>query len=146
MGGHTALNVVADDERVDGLILDATHSRLRVPLVNRIRLKGYPFGEIGHLAIWFGTWVRTGIDVYGDDPITAIDDLGDRPVLVIHGGRDDTIPIEDVEELVAEGREAGVDVRVEVCADAGHGRSNRDCPEAYREWVTRFVEEVAVTR
>ena len=145
MGGHTAVNVVADDARVDGLILDVTHSRLRVPLVNRIRLAGYPFGEVGHVAIWLGTWLRTGVNVYGDDPITAIDDLGDRPVLIIHGGRDDTIPTSDVEELVASGRAGGVDVRLEVCATAGHGRSNRVCPEAYGEWLARYVEETAAT-
>lgn len=143
MGGHTAVNVTADDPRVDGLVLDVTHSRLRVPMVNRIRLAGYPFGEVGYLAIWLGTWLRTGVDVFGDEPIDAITELGDRPVLIVHGALDDTIPMSDVEELVAAGRQAGVDIRLEVCEDAGHGRVSRVCPDEYGAWLTDFVDGIA---
>ena len=142
MGGHTAVNVAADDERVDGLILDVTHSRVGVPMVNRIRLENYPFGEIGHLAIWLGTWVRTGVDVFGDDPITAIDDLGDRPVLIVHGGLDDTIPVSDVEELLGAALDAGVDARLQLCPEAGHGGVSAECPTEYARWMDDFMADV----
>lgn len=142
MGGHTAVNVVADDPRVDALILDSMHSRVGVPMVNRIRGAGYPFGEVGYLGIWLGTWLRTGVNVFGDEPITAIDDLGDRPVLIVHGGRDDTIPVDDVERLFDAAIAAGVDARLEICPDAGHGGLHRECAADYGAWMDEFLAEV----
>ena len=145
MGGHAAVNVAADDARVDGLILDSTHSRVRVPMSNRIGLAGYPFGEVGYVAVAFGAWLRTGVNVLADDPITAIDDLGSRPVLLIHPGNDDTIPLSDAEELRDAAVEAGVEARLEVCADSGHGGPSAACPTDYRRWVSDFMDEVLRT-
>jgi release factor glutamine methyltransferase len=42
-------------------------------MTNRIRLDHLPFGEVGFLAIVLGAWIRTGVNVMSDDPITAID-------------------------------------------------------------------------
>lgn len=145
MGGHAAVNVAADDARVDGLILDSTHSRVQVPMANRIDLAGYPFGEVGYLSVALGAWLRTGVNVLADDPITAIDDLGARPVLLIHPGRDDTIPRADAEQLRDAALAAGVDARLEVCADSGHGGPNERCPGDYRRWVEELMSEVVAS-
>jgi uncharacterized protein len=142
MGGHTAVNVAAADPRIDGLILDVTHSRLRVPMVNRIRDAGYPFGEVGYLAIWLGTWMRTGVDVFSEEPIDAIQHLGERPVLLVSGGQDTTIPPSDTEAMRAAAAAAGVDVSVEVCGEAGHGHISRTCPDEYQRWMDAFLEHV----
>lgn len=141
MGGHTAVNVVADDPRVDALILDSTHARVQGPMVARIGNGGYPFGEVGYLAVVLGAWLRTGVDVLGDDPITAIDDLGSRPVLILQGGLDDTIPIADAERLRDTATAAGVSARLEVCEAAGHGGLNEACAEDYQRWVDEFLDE-----
>jgi len=145
MGGHAAVNVASDDARVDGLILDSTHSRVQVPMSNRIGLAGYPFGEVGYVAVAFGAWLRTGVNVLADDPITAIDDLGSRPVLLIHPGNDDTIPLSDAEELRDAAVEGGVHARLEVCADSGHSGPSEACPTDYRRWVSDFMGEVLRT-
>ena len=139
MGGHTAVNVAADDERVDALILDSTHSSLVVPLANRIEADGYPFGQIGAAATVAGTFMRTGVDVTRDDPIDAIDELGTRPVLLLHAGADETIPLADAEQIRDAGLAAGVNVRLEVCADAGHAELIDTCPDDYRRWVDEFL-------
>lgn len=143
MGGHSAVNVAAADPRIDGLILDVTHSRLRVPMVNRIRDAGYPFGEVGYLAIWVGTWMRTGVDVFSNEPIDAIQHLGERPVLLVAGGQDTTIPPSDTDAMRAAAASAGVDVSVEVCAAAGHGHISRTCPDEYQRWMDAYLERVA---
>lgn len=142
MGAHTAINVVADDSRVDAIILDSVHARVQVPMVNRIRSAGYPFGEVGYLAVVAGAWLRTGVNVLADDPITAIDDLGSRPVLILHAGSDDTIPVSDVEELRDTAMSAGVDSRLEVCAEAGHGGFNDVCPAELQRSIDEFLEGV----
>lgn len=142
MGGHAAVNVAADDTRVDALILDSIHARVQTPMANRIRNAGYPLGEVGYLAVVLGARIRTGVDVLADDPITAIDDLGSRPLLLLHGCRDDTIPISEVGALRDAALAAAVDTRVEVCAEAGHGTLNEVCPADYQRWIDEFADEV----
>ena len=85
MGGHTAINVVARDPRVAALILDSTHDRLATAMSARIGNAGYPFGEVGFLTVALGSWIRSGEFVLGSDPIEAIDELGDRSVLLLQG-------------------------------------------------------------
>ncbi len=142
MGGHAAVNVAAQDPRVDGLILDSTHSSLTVPMANRIELDGYPFGQIGAMAAVAGAFIRTGVDVTREDPIDAIDDLGTRPVLLLHAGADDTIPLADAEQMRDAALAAGVDVRLEVCADAGHAEIIDACPADYQRWVDELMARV----
>ena len=139
MGGHAAVNVAADDPRVDALILDSTHSRLTVPMANRIENDGYPFGQAGALVGVFGAWVRTGVNVMSDDPIQAVTELGSRPVLIVHAGADDTIPPSDAEAMRDAAVAAGVDARLEVCASAGHADVIETCPDDYRRWVDELL-------
>jgi uncharacterized protein len=139
MGGHTVANVAADDPRVDALILDSTHSSLTVPMTNRIERDGYPFAPIGTAAGVAGAFIRTGVDVTSDDPIGAIAQLGARPVLVLHAGADDTIPLADAEAMRDAAAAAGVNVRLEVCADAPHAEIIDTCPADYQRWVDEFL-------
>lgn len=142
MGGHTAVNVAASDPRVDALILDSTHSSLLVPMANRIERDGYPFGQIGAAAGVAGAFIRTGVDVTREDPIDTIDDLGARPVLLLHAGADDTIPLTDAELMRDAALAAGVNVRLELCADAAHAEIIDTCPVDYQRWVDEFMASV----
>jgi len=142
MGGHTAINVAADDPRVDAVILDSTHSALTVPMTNRIESKGHPFGAVGSFAGVVGSWIRTGVNVLGDDPVAAIAELGSRPVLLIHASDDDTIPLLDAERMLDAALRAGVRARLEVCPEAGHAGLIEACPDEYRRWVDEFLADV----
>lgn len=140
MGGHTAINLVARDPRVAALILDSTHDRLATAMSARIGNAGYPFGEVGFLAIALGTWIRSGENVLASDPIEAIDQLGDRPVLLLQGGSDRDVPPDSADRLAAAARAAGVDLELHVCAAAGHGRLDGTCPQDYGRWLNDFLE------
>jgi fermentation-respiration switch protein FrsA (DUF1100 family) len=140
MGGQTSVNVVAHDERVDALILESTHDRLSSAMVARIRNAGYPFGEVGHLAIAMGTWVRTGAWVLGADPIDAIVEMGLRPVLLIHGGSDTDAPTPGATRMLDAAEAAGVPVELHLCPGANHGQTNDVCPDDYGTWLNDFLE------
>lgn len=142
MGGQTSVNVVAHDPRVDALILDSTHDRLSSAMTARIRNAGYPFGEVGYLAIALGTWLRTGANVLAADPIEAIDEMGERPVLIIHGGSDRDAPTEGANRMFETARDAGVRVELHLCPGADHGTSNDVCAEDYGAWLNEFLERV----
>jgi pimeloyl-ACP methyl ester carboxylesterase len=140
MGGHTAVNVAADDERVDAIVLDSLHPRLIVPYARRAEAMGYPFGRVVAFAGMVGGMVRTGVNVWSAEPIDAIDDLGDRPVLLVHGTSDSTIPLDKARLLLEAARAAGVAARLETCG-AGHAEPAWRCAGEYRGWLALFLEE-----
>lgn len=140
MGGQTSVNVVARDPRVDALILDSTHDRLASAMTARIRNAGYPFGELGYLSIALGTWLRTGAHVLAADPIDAIDEMGERAVLIIHGGGDRDAPPEGATRMFEAAHDAGVEVELHLCPGAEHGRPNDFCPDDYGTWLNEFLD------
>lgn len=142
MGGHTAVNVVAGDQRVEALILDSTHDRLRTAMVARIGNAGYPFGEVGYLAIALGSWIRSGENVLASDPIDAIVRLGSRPVLLLQGGSDRDVPPASADRMAGAAAAAGVDLELQVCEGAVHGRLDETCPDDYGRWLNGFLERV----
>ena len=138
MGGHTAANVAARDDRVYALILVSTHDTLRRAMVARVDNAGHP-GELTWPFIWIGSWLRTGENVFAQDPIAAVVDLGERPLLVIHGGADRDAPPASAEEFRRAAEAAGVDVTVHICADADHGKVDEVCPADYGRWLNEFL-------
>lgn len=144
MGGHTAVNVAADDERVDALILDVTHPTLRIPMANRLEAKGYPLGGLGAWATVLGAWVRTGVNVVSDDPIDAVTELGDRPVLMIAAESDDTIPVAEIRAMADHASAAGVDARFAVCEGAEHHLVVNTCPDDYARWMHEMLDAIGV--
>ena len=142
MGGHTAVNVAVGDERVEALILDSTHDRLSTAMVARIGNAGYPFGEVGHLAVALGSWIRSGENVLASDPIDAVVRLGSRPVLLLQGGSDRDVPPSSADRIAAVATAAGVDLELQVCEGADHGRLDETCPDDYGRWLNDFLERV----
>jgi len=142
MGGHTAVNVVAEDPRVEALILDSTHDRLSTAMVARIGNAGYPFGEVGYLPIALGSWIRSGENVLASDPIDALIRLGSRPVLLLQGGSDRDVPPSSADRMAAATAAAGVELELRVCEGADHGRLDETCPDDYGRWLNDFLERV----
>jgi len=140
MGGASALSAVVDDPRVDGLVLDSTHDRLRTPVISGMAEAGLPFGEVAFDAIVLGGWLRTGEDITAADPVDLAGLLGDRPLLLLHGERDAVDPMSSAERVAAAARNGGVDAQLHTCRTAGHGEVAGRCPAAYRRWLTEFLD------
>ncbi len=138
MGGATAANVADDDERVDALILDSTHATLVGAFEVRAARAGYPLALPVALAVLFGSLVRTGLDLSAVDPVLAVDDLGHRPLLILHGTRDASTARSSPEELLAAAREAGVESELHLC-DADHAALLISCGDDYSRWVLGFL-------
>lgn len=145
MGGATALLEAAGDPRVAALVIESTHATLANAVQARLERSGYPLAMPGSWAVLLGTLLRTGEDASTADPAQAIASIDERPVLLVYGGADDTIGAEDGETLRAAAEAAGSPVELEVCPDAGHGKSPDVCAEDYRAWVLGFLERVLGT-
>jgi pimeloyl-ACP methyl ester carboxylesterase len=142
MGGATALNEADDDDRIDAVIVESTHATLANATQARLERSGYPLSLPGSWAILLGTLMRTGEDVSSADPVQAMERLDRRPVLIVSGGRDESIGANDADELLAAAEEAGSPAELHVCAASVHAESNKTCPDDYAAWVLGFLERV----
>lgn len=140
MGGATAIDEAAADDRVSAVILDSTHATLANALQARLERSGYPLSLPGAWSILLGGLLRTGEDMSSADPEQAIERYGERPSLIVSAGRDNAIGPDDAEDLLAAARSRGGDVELQVCADAGHAASLTTCSDDYAAWVLDFLE------
>ncbi|MGH2356757.1 MAG: alpha/beta hydrolase, partial [Candidatus Limnocylindria bacterium] len=132
MGGATAANEVEGDPRVDALILESTHATIANATQARLDKAGYPLSLPASWAILLGGLVRTGLDISAADPIQSVASIGDRPLLLISAGADDTLGETDAFDMLAAAEGAAVTVTLEVCDGAGHAASPTVCAEDYR--------------
>lgn len=136
MGGAAAINEARADPRVSAVVLDSTHATLANALQARLEQHGYPLALPGAWSILLGGLLRTGQDMSSADPVQAVERYGDRPLLIIAGGRDDAIGANDAAELLAAAEEGSA--QLQVCEDAPHAQPVQACADDYRDWVLGF--------
>jgi pimeloyl-ACP methyl ester carboxylesterase len=141
MGSATAVNEARADQRVDALVMESTHATLANALEARLELQGYPLALPGAWSILLGGLVRTGQDMSAADPVQAVEGYGERPLLLVADGQDDTIGPTDADDLLAAARSGGALVELQVCEAAGHGQSVRACAGDYPDWVLGFFAD-----
>ncbi len=141
MGGAASLMAARSDSRVDALLVESTHATLANAVGARLERQGYPLSLPGAWAILLGGLVRSGDDMSAADPVQAIEDYGQRPLLIIAGGQDDALGASDADHLLAAARAGGADVELRVCREAGHAASLEECPDEYRDWVLGFFAD-----
>jgi fermentation-respiration switch protein FrsA (DUF1100 family) len=140
MGGVTAIDEAANDDRVSAIIIDSTHATLVSSLETQLAGRGLPLALPGAWSILRGGLLRTGEDLSLADPVQSIGALGDRPVLIVTAGDDDVVNPGDAAELMSAAPEDGVHVELQTCPGAGHGRSVETCSAEYAEWVLAFLQ------
>lgn len=140
MGGVTAIDEAAGDDRVSAVILDSTHATLVGSLQAQLQHEGYPLALPGAWSILLGGLLRTGEDMSVADPIQSIGRIGERPLLIVEAGKDDAVAPGDTADLVKAAKAKGATVELKTCPGAGHGGSVTSCPSDYATWVLRFLE------
>ena len=140
MGGATAIGVAGTDERVSAVIVDSTHATLQSAVQARLDRAGYPLSLPGSWGILMGGLLRTGLDMTSADPDRAITRLGDRPVLLLVGGADESVGDDPGGRLRAAAEKADVPVTLETCPAAGHAELLETCPDDYAAWVLGFLD------
>ncbi len=140
MGGATAIDEAARDERVAAVILDSTHATVVSALQAQLESRGFPLALPGSWSILFGGLLRTGEDLSLADPVQAMARIGERPVLIVAAGKDDAVGPGDAAELMSAGQDEGASVELETCPAAGHGESVKACSGEYAGWVLGFLQ------
>lgn len=118
MGGATTLLTAAREPRITAVVADSAWSDVRHwlrPSVGDVFL--HPRDPFTALSLKLAE-LRTGIDLDDLRPAEVIDRVSPRPILLIHGGRDEIIvPAEAERNLAA----AGEPKRLVLVPGAGHG-------------------------
>jgi fermentation-respiration switch protein FrsA (DUF1100 family) len=77
------------------------------------------------------------------DPVRYVAALGVRPLLVIHGTADrNDVPATSADVIVAEAKDAGVDVELRMCESGTHGELVEACPDDWATWAVSFLDQV----
>lgn len=140
LGAATAILEAADDPRVDAIVIDSMHARLEFAVARRL-LRNNQFVVPGTWAIFTAAEMRTGTDLADADPLDAVAAVGDRPLLITHGGGDSLdVPAQSSQLIERAAREAGVPVEVHICPGARHGKVVEVCPDEWATWVTTFFD------
>jgi len=139
MGGIVAILTAPLCPHVRGVISDGGPARLKTSLAVWAQERGapYPLGVIlARLALTF-TSLRVGANQFRYEPLRWVGQIAPRPILFIHGGRDQYVPPRDFEALVAV---AGPTAEVWRVPEAGHRTVDQLHPEAYRRRIVTFFE------
>jgi pimeloyl-ACP methyl ester carboxylesterase len=140
MGGAAAIDEAATDDRVSAVILDSTHATLVGALQRQLDSRGLPLALPGAWSILLGGLLRTGEDLSLADPLQAIEEMGERPVLIVEAGEDDAVGPDDGADLKRAAPDEGARVELKDCPKAKHGGSVETCSAEYAGWVLGFLE------
>lgn len=100
MGGSTAINATGLMPEIDGLISLSAYSSWDEVFVDNMGI-GEPLASVQRFFVRVYTTIRYGWDNRHVTPRNQIQNLGDRPALLIHSRQDSQVPFANFERLVA---------------------------------------------
>ncbi|MDB5099516.1 MAG: Alpha/beta hydrolase family [Cyanobacteria bacterium RYN_339] len=101
LGGAVAIDAAARSKQVLAVVSDCAFDSAVDAIAPRVTARGYPLAGALTQAILVGTWLRLGAWLPEADPVKAVGEIAPRPLLLIHGSKDDeTLPV-NAERLFA---------------------------------------------
>jgi uncharacterized protein len=138
LGAATVILAAAQDERIRATIAEAAYSDADNVLADSyeryIGLPAFPFAPVTRMV---AEW-RAGLRMKDAQPIDYIGAISPRPVLLIHGLADESIPPDHTERLYGAAAEPKT---LWLVPDAGHGDVQSTAGEAYDTLVLTFFDQ-----
>lgn len=135
MGAASAIGAAAEDPAIGALVADCSYAEIE-PLIRRHWRTASGLPDIFLPSTLFMGRFVLGIDLTTARPVTEIDDIAPRPVLIIHGDADAFTPVENGRALAA----AAPGAEYWEVPGAGHARSYDIDPQRYVDRVAGFFE------
>mgnify|MGYP000252023977 CR=1 FL=1 len=136
MGGATAILAMAEIPQARVLIVDGAYGAFSDVVADGIRnvssLPRFPFGDL--IIQWTG--LQSGENLYAVRPIDVIADIAPRPIFIMHGMADSTIPVSHAERLYGAAGEPKV---LYLVPGGGHGGLMQCNPTEYAQRVLAFL-------
>ena len=142
LGAATGLAEAVGDDRVDALVLDSMHTRLKYQIEARVQQEFHHPAYPATWAVLAGAWLKSGVDVSSVDPDDVIARYDRRPLLVIHGTGDTQDEPARTQAFVDAAHARGIPVELRWCPDSGHnapaGMPAEVCRVDYGAWLRDF--------
>lgn len=137
LGGAVALRAAARSPEIKAVIAISAFTSITESAPQIVRaLTGRPPIPSASVVLQFIRW-EIGGNVEEVRPIDDIATIAPRPVLLIHGAEDPTIPVRNSEELFAA---AGEPRELFIAAGVGHSDFTTLVPDAYSEHILGFLD------
>jgi dipeptidyl aminopeptidase/acylaminoacyl peptidase len=136
MGSCVLARVASEDTRVRAVVLEGTYSAIE-PQLN------YEFRKWGPLTGWPAIWAarRTGILLDEMRPIDWVAEIAPRPLLVISGTNDPTVPSDMSREIYQAAR---APKELLMLPGVGHGDYARASPDVYLNRLGTFYDRASL--
>jgi len=138
MGAATALMTAANCKQIDAIVADSSFAYL-ADIVKPQFSKRSSLPKLFIPVILFVAKRIHGIDLSMSKPVDAIRQFTTPPVLIIHGGQDNTVPVEHASILARASRNP--DTRLWIVPEAEHVGSYRARPKEYIAQVLSFFDQ-----
>ncbi len=143
MGGATAIMAAAQIPQARAVVAESTYASLEDNITNGVRqVAGLPPFPFAPLVIFFGQQ-EAGLDMTAVRPVDDIASISPRPILIVHGELDETIPVANAHKLY---EAAGEPKELYVIPNAGHTGLVQAGAEEYARRVAGFFDEYLLAR
>ncbi len=145
MGGAIALSTAPLSPMVAGVVADCAFADLHAIVQNAAAARRIPEGLASVLA-WLTIAVgslRLRANLFAADPIHWVGKIAPRPLLIMHGGDDRSVPPENAERLYAAAREPK---ELWIVPNAAHRRIEEVAAEEYSRRVVEFFDRAVGAR
>lgn len=95
MGGATAINSGSLNDEIDGIIALSPFSSWSDVCVDNVETKGFPrwLGELFRPGVWIHGFLNHGKDFFTITPENCIEQVGDKPILIMRSEEDTIAPL-----------------------------------------------------
>jgi fermentation-respiration switch protein FrsA (DUF1100 family) len=135
LGGATVIMAAARIPEVGAVVAESAYTSLEDNIRNGVeRLAFLPAFPFAPLVVFWGQQ-EAGIDIAQVRPVDDIASISPRPILIVHGERDDIIPVENAHKLYEAAREPK---ELYLLPEAGH--YNFAGVQGYMQKITEFFD------
>ena len=143
MGGATAIMSAARIPQVRAVVAESAYTSLEDNVTNGVRqVAGLPPFPFAPLVIFFGQQ-EAGLDITAVRPVDDMASISPRPILIVHGELDETIPVANAHRLY---EAAGEPKELYVIPNAGHAGLVQAGAEEYVRRVVGFFDQYLLGR
>jgi fermentation-respiration switch protein FrsA (DUF1100 family) len=137
LGGAIAIRAAAELSQIKAVVSDSPFPSLEDSIEVGVSRRG-PLGAwpLRLIAVFLGTRMM-GIDPDWVRPIDDIGEIGPRPVMIMHGGRDELVPPDTGERLYAAAAEPKF---LWYAPDAAHSKLSTQYPAEYEARMVTFFD------
>lgn len=139
MGGAIALAAASQSPMVVGVISDCAFAEVSRIVANAAMQRGAPrllANLIGWLVELLAS-IQLRANLFAADPIRWVGRIAPRPLLIMHGGADEAVPVSEAHRLYAAAREPK---ELWIVPGAGHRRIEDVAPDAYCRRIVDFID------